>query len=102
VLKELVEPAGAEYRISNFKKGDPTLSSLELWGAEYQENDALLLGKEDRYVKCMVCSTFRMNEGRSSFIHSFQLRFESLGTVTASFWSESQSVNGSMWTLLER
>ena len=48
VLKELVEPAGAEYRISNFKKGDPTLSSLELWGAEYQENDALLLGKEDR------------------------------------------------------
>lgn len=36
VLKELVEPKGAKYFVSNFELGDPTLSTLELWGAEYQ------------------------------------------------------------------
>eukprot|EP00730_Choanoeca_flexa_P003895 TRINITY_DN11535_c0_g1_i2.p1 TRINITY_DN11535_c0_g1~~TRINITY_DN11535_c0_g1_i2.p1 ORF type:complete len:1023 (+),score=324.49 TRINITY_DN11535_c0_g1_i2:223-3069(+) len=61
VLKELVEPAGAEYRISNFTKGDPTLSSLELWGAEYQENDALLLGKDDRAFLERVSARERIN-----------------------------------------
>lgn len=27
--------------------GDPSLSTLELWGAEYQENDAILCKSED-------------------------------------------------------
>lgn len=27
--------------------GDPTLSALEIWGAEYQENDCFLTSKED-------------------------------------------------------
>ncbi|XP_032832973.1 phosphoribosylformylglycinamidine synthase [Petromyzon marinus] len=43
VLKELVEPAGAVIHASNFSVGDPTLSALELWGAEYQESNALLV-----------------------------------------------------------
>lgn len=47
VLKELVEPEGAVIFTKRFQLGDPTISTLELWGAEYQENDALLCTKED-------------------------------------------------------
>lgn len=43
VLKELVDPLGAKYELRKLPRGDPTLSSLELWGAEYQENDAFLV-----------------------------------------------------------
>jgi phosphoribosylformylglycinamidine synthase len=43
VLKEIVEPAGAKIAIRDIPLGDETLSVLEIWGAEYQENDALLL-----------------------------------------------------------
>ncbi|XP_057244558.1 phosphoribosylformylglycinamidine synthase-like [Malurus melanocephalus] len=42
VLKEISEPAGAVIYASRFQLGDPTLSVLELWGAEYQESNALL------------------------------------------------------------
>ncbi|KAG7269517.1 hypothetical protein CRUP_014759, partial [Coryphaenoides rupestris] len=55
VLKELSEPAGAIIYCSRFKKGDPTLSVLELWGAEYQESNALLLRPEDRPFLEDVC-----------------------------------------------
>ncbi|XP_067390591.1 phosphoribosylformylglycinamidine synthase isoform X2 [Emydura macquarii macquarii] len=47
VLKELIEPAGAVIYASRFKLGDPTLSVLEIWGAEYQESNALLLRPSD-------------------------------------------------------
>ncbi|UCC84421.1 MAG: phosphoribosylformylglycinamidine synthase [Gemmatimonadota bacterium] len=46
VLKEIVEPAGARIEIREIPLGDETLSVLEIWGAEYQENDALLLRPE--------------------------------------------------------
>jgi phosphoribosylformylglycinamidine synthase len=46
VLKEIVEPAGAKIEIREIPVGDDTLSVLEIWGAEYQENDALLLRPE--------------------------------------------------------
>uniref|UniRef100_A0AAX7SFK8 Phosphoribosylformylglycinamidine synthase n=1 Tax=Astatotilapia calliptera TaxID=8154 RepID=A0AAX7SFK8_ASTCA len=55
VLKELSEPAGAVIYCSRFKKGDPTLSVLELWGAEYQESNALLLQPSDRSFLERVC-----------------------------------------------
>ncbi|XP_076009311.1 phosphoribosylformylglycinamidine synthase [Genypterus blacodes] len=55
VLKELSEPAGAIIHSSRFKKGDPTLSVLELWGAEYQESNALLLRPSDRPFLEKVC-----------------------------------------------
>lgn len=55
VLKELSEPAGAEIYTSKFKTGDPTLSVLELWGAEYQESNALLLRPNDRKFLEQVC-----------------------------------------------
>eukprot|EP00560_Eucampia_antarctica_P004903 CAMPEP_0197834212 /NCGR_PEP_ID=MMETSP1437-20131217/21637_1 /TAXON_ID=49252 ORGANISM="Eucampia antarctica, Strain CCMP1452" /NCGR_SAMPLE_ID=MMETSP1437 /ASSEMBLY_ACC=CAM_ASM_001096 /LENGTH=1318 /DNA_ID=CAMNT_0043438737 /DNA_START=100 /DNA_END=4056 /DNA_ORIENTATION=+ len=47
VLKEIVEPAGAEYDIRKVYIGDKTLSVLEIWGAEYQENNALLIRPKD-------------------------------------------------------
>jgi phosphoribosylformylglycinamidine synthase len=43
VLKEIVSPAGARIGLRDVLVGDETLSVLEIWGAEYQENDALLL-----------------------------------------------------------
>ncbi|XP_012683728.2 phosphoribosylformylglycinamidine synthase isoform X2 [Clupea harengus] len=55
VLKELSEPAGAVIYTSKFKTGDPTLSVLELWGAEYQESNALLLHPADRNFLEQVC-----------------------------------------------
>lgn len=47
VLKELVEPSGAVIFTHKFQLGDPTIRTLELWGAEYQENDAMLCRLED-------------------------------------------------------
>ena len=43
VVKEIIYPAGARIEIRNIQLGDNTLSVLEIWGAEYQEQDALLI-----------------------------------------------------------
>ncbi|MEK6742137.1 MAG: phosphoribosylformylglycinamidine synthase [Nitrospirota bacterium] len=43
VVKEIVHPAGARIEIRKIQVGDETLSALEIWGAEYQEQNALLL-----------------------------------------------------------
>ncbi|GAB4108974.1 MAG: phosphoribosylformylglycinamidine synthase [Acidobacteriota bacterium] len=43
VLKEIVSPAGAIIEVRRIPVGDQSLSVLEIWGAEYQEQDALLL-----------------------------------------------------------
>lgn len=55
VLKELVEPAGAIIYTKDFKLGDPTISTLELWGAEYQESNALLIRPEHRTKLEKIC-----------------------------------------------
>ncbi|XP_031769587.2 phosphoribosylformylglycinamidine synthase [Galleria mellonella] len=55
VLKELVEPEGAVVYTKEFQLGDPTITTLELWGAEYQENDALLCTKENRPLLEEIC-----------------------------------------------
>jgi phosphoribosylformylglycinamidine synthase len=47
ILKELVEPVGASYDIRKVNIGDETLSVLEIWGAEYQENNGLLIRPKD-------------------------------------------------------
>jgi phosphoribosylformylglycinamidine synthase len=47
VVKELIYPAGAKIEIRKVNVGDSTLSVLEIWGAEYQENNALLIRSED-------------------------------------------------------
>lgn len=50
MLKELVEPgfAGAVIFSKEFQRGDPTITALELWGAEYQENNAILCAPDKR------------------------------------------------------
>lgn len=59
VLKELVEPAGGIIYASNFELGDPTINALELWGAEYQENNALLCAKENVALLKSICARER-------------------------------------------
>ncbi|MDP6775571.1 MAG: phosphoribosylformylglycinamidine synthase, partial [Candidatus Latescibacteria bacterium] len=56
VLKEIVEPAGATIEIRDIPLGDETLSVLEIWGAEYQENDALLLRPEHEESFRRLCA----------------------------------------------
>ena len=65
VLKEIVEgegdeKGGAEYAVSRFCVGDPTLSAMELWGAEYQENCALLCQPEKRAQLEAICARERV------------------------------------------
>jgi len=55
VLKELVDPAGALIEVRAIAVGDETLSVLEIWGAEYQEADALLLRPERREMFQAIC-----------------------------------------------
>jgi len=56
VLKEIVDPAGARISLGEFPVGDATLSALEIWGAEYQENDALLLRREHAHLFRDLCA----------------------------------------------
>lgn len=46
VVKEIIYPAGAQIEIRKILLGDNTLSVLEIWGAEYQEQNALLIRPE--------------------------------------------------------
>ena len=51
------------YSISTLIKfrrlGDQSMSVLEIWGAEYQENDALLILPEDRRLLEGICARER-------------------------------------------
>jgi phosphoribosylformylglycinamidine synthase len=55
VLKEIVEPQGARIEVRSIPVGDETLSVLEIWGAEYQEQDALLVRPEHRSLFQSLC-----------------------------------------------
>jgi len=55
VLKEITEPAGGIIELRNIPLGDESLSVLEIWGAEYQENDALLIRKENLPLFASIC-----------------------------------------------
>ena len=46
VLKEIAEPAGCVLQIRDLLIGDKSLSVLEIWGSEYQENNAMLIRPE--------------------------------------------------------
>src|SRR5512139_630032 len=46
VVKEIIYPAGARIEVRKILSGDRSLSVLELWGAEYQEQNALLIRAE--------------------------------------------------------
>ena len=55
MLKEIAEPAGAVIRAQAFILGDPTLSVLEVWGAEYQESSAVLVKPEHKGLLQGIC-----------------------------------------------
>ncbi len=47
VLKELVEHSGGRIEIRNVRVGDPTMSVLEIYVAEYQERNGFLISPEN-------------------------------------------------------
>jgi phosphoribosylformylglycinamidine synthase len=55
VIKELVYPEGAYIEARKIILGDETLSVLEIWGAEYQESNALLIEAEKASFFEEVC-----------------------------------------------
>lgn len=59
VLKELIEPAGAVIYANRFQLGDPTVNALELWGAEYQESNAMLCKPESMDMIKGMCARER-------------------------------------------
>ena len=59
VVKEIIYPLGAEVDIRAVRLGDATMSVLEIWGAEYQENDCLLIRAEHRALLEAVCARER-------------------------------------------
>lgn len=56
VVKEICNPAGAKIDIRNVLVGDDTLSVLEMWGAEFQENDCLLIHPDKRELLQNICN----------------------------------------------
>ncbi|GJQ14457.1 hypothetical protein GpartN1_g6248.t1 [Galdieria partita] len=56
VVKELIYPSGARIDIRKLWIGDKTLSVLELWGAEYQEQYGLLIRPESEELFSNICA----------------------------------------------
>ncbi|MCL7049507.1 hypothetical protein MKW94_018619 [Papaver nudicaule] len=80
VVKEIIYPKGAKIDIRAIVVGDHTMSVLEIWGAEYQEQDALLVKPESRDLLQSICERERVSmavlgsisgEGRVTLVDSF-------------------------------
>lgn len=61
VLKELVEKAGGKIEIRRIRLGDPTLSVLKIWIAEYQERCGLLIWPERLPEFESICAREKVN-----------------------------------------
>merc|ERR1719217_1133463 len=59
VLKEISEGVGGEIDIRSMLVGDPSMSVLELWTAEFQENHALLIKEEHHKLFEDICKRER-------------------------------------------
>jgi phosphoribosylformylglycinamidine synthase len=55
VVKEIIYPAGAKIEVRGIQLGDNTLSVLEIWGAEYQEQNALLIRPDSKDQFLALC-----------------------------------------------
>ncbi|KAI3825865.1 hypothetical protein L1987_07558 [Smallanthus sonchifolius] len=55
VVKEIIYPEGATIDIRSIVVGDHTMSVLEIWGAEYQEQDAILVNPKSRNLLESIC-----------------------------------------------
>ena len=56
VLKELVEHSGGRIEIRNIRVGDPTMSVLEIYVAEYQERNGFLISPENIEKFKTICA----------------------------------------------
>ena len=61
VLKELVEKSGGKIEVRRIKLGDPTLSVLKIWIAEYQERCGLLISPERIAEFESICEREKVN-----------------------------------------
>ncbi|CAO2816801.1 unnamed protein product [Amaranthus hypochondriacus] len=61
VVKEIIYPKGAQIDIRAVVVGDHTMSILEIWGAEYQEQDAILVKAESRSMLQSICDRERLS-----------------------------------------
>ncbi|GFZ14937.1 purine biosynthesis 4 [Actinidia rufa] len=61
VVKEIIYPKGAEIDIRAIVVGDHTMSVLEIWGAEYQEQDAILVNPESQSLLQSICDRERVS-----------------------------------------
>ena len=59
VVKEIIYPGGGEINIRAIQLGDATMSVLDIWGAEYQENDALLIAPGSEQLLRAICARER-------------------------------------------
>lgn len=61
VLKELVEKTGGFIGIRDIKVGDPTMSVLEIYVAEYQERNGFLISKDNIEKFKRICKREKVN-----------------------------------------
>jgi len=61
VLKELVEKAGGKIELRRIRLGDPTLSVLKIWIAEYQERCGFLITPERMEEFKSICEREKVN-----------------------------------------
>jgi phosphoribosylformylglycinamidine synthase len=61
VLKELVEKAGGRIELRRIKLGDPTLSVLKIWIAEYQERCGFLIHSRRMEEFKSICEREKVN-----------------------------------------
>ncbi|KAG6763698.1 hypothetical protein POTOM_031134 [Populus tomentosa] len=61
VVKEIIYPKGAQIDIQAIVVGDHTMPVLEIWGAEYQEQDAILVKAESRDLLQSICKRERVS-----------------------------------------
>jgi phosphoribosylformylglycinamidine synthase len=59
VVKEIIYPGGGKIDIRAIQLGDETMSVLDIWGAEYQENDALLIAPSSEALLRSICARER-------------------------------------------
>ncbi|MBW1635604.1 MAG: phosphoribosylformylglycinamidine synthase [Deltaproteobacteria bacterium] len=61
VLKELVEKSGGRVEIRNIRVGDPTMSVLEIYVAEYQERNGFLIRRSNIEQFQAICEREKVN-----------------------------------------
>ena len=61
VLKELVEKSGGRVEVRNIRVGDPTMSVLEIYVAEYQERNGFLIRPENIEKFKAICLREKVN-----------------------------------------